>query len=102
MSEKYYFAILQPCRYHVLIYGAEEQNPEWLQPSSPEYGDWTPEEKRQIIIDHVTEVVTMYRGRIKYYDVVNEAICDCVGWPGKHCLEDFFVVHSKLSVFVIE
>ena len=22
------------------------------------------------------------QGRIKYYDVVNEAICDCVGWPG--------------------
>ena len=50
-------------RYHVLIYGAEEQNPEWLQPSSPEYGDWTPEEKRQIIIDHVSEVVTMYKVR---------------------------------------
>ena len=23
----------------------------------------------------------MYKVR-KYYDVVNEAICDCVGWPG--------------------
>ena len=50
-------------RYHVLIYGDESQNPSWLQPSSPDYGDWTPEEKRQIIIDHVTEVVTMYKVR---------------------------------------
>ena len=26
--------------------------------------------------------VCSLQGRIKYYDVVNEAICDCVGWPG--------------------
>ena len=36
----------------------------------------------QILIDHVTEAVTHYKGRAKYYDVVNEAVCGCITWPG--------------------
>ena len=32
-----------------------------LQPGNPEYGNWTAEEKRQIIVDHVTEAVTHYK-----------------------------------------
>ena len=34
-------------RFHTLIWGAEGSLPPWLQPSSPEYGNWTAEEKRQ-------------------------------------------------------
>ena len=63
LQKPYLQFFLLVTRYHVLIYGDESQNPSWLQPSSPDYGDWTPEEKRQIIIDHVTEVVTMYKVR---------------------------------------
>ena len=69
-------------RFHTLVWGAEGSLPPWLQPGSPEYGNWTAEEKRQIIVDHVTEAVTHYKGRVKYYDVVNEAVCGCITWPG--------------------
>ena len=50
----------------------------------PEYGNWTAEEKRQIIVDHVTEAVAHYKGRqgVRFYDVVNEAVCGCITWPG--------------------
>ena len=65
-------------RHHTLVWGKESSNPEWLQPNSPEYGNWTEEEKRQIVIDHIQETVTRYKGQTKYYDVVNEALCDCV------------------------
>ena len=30
----------------------------------------------------MTEAVTHYKGKVKYYDVVNEAICGCITWPG--------------------
>ena len=69
-------------RYHALVWGKESSNPDWLQPNSPEYGNWTAEEKRQIIVDHITEAMTRYNGQIKYFDVVNEAVCDCVSYPG--------------------
>ena len=65
-------------RHHALIWGVESSNPEWLQPNSPEYGNWTADEKRQIIIDHITETMTRYKGQTKYYDVVNEAVCNCI------------------------
>merc|ERR1712117_334187 len=69
-------------RYHALVWGKESSNPDWLQPSNPDYGNWTAEEKRQIIVDHVTEAMTKYKGQVNYVDVVNEAICDCVSYAG--------------------
>ena len=39
-----------------------------------EEGEWTAEELRQIIIDHVTEVAGYYRGKCYAWDVVNEAL----------------------------
>lgn len=65
-------------RHHTLIWGVESSNPDWLQPNNPEYGNWTAEEKRQIMIDHITETMTRYKGQTKYYDVVNEAVCNCI------------------------
>ena len=65
-------------RHHTLIWGSESSNPDWFQPSSPEYGNWTAEEKRQIMIDHITEAMTRYKGQTKYVDVVNEAVCNCI------------------------
>ena len=65
-------------RHHTLIWGVESSNPDWLQPNSPEYGNWTADEKRQIMIDHITETMTRYKGQTKYYDVVNEAVCNCI------------------------
>ena len=45
-------------RFHALVYGAESANPDWLQPDNPEYGNWTLGEKRQLIVDRITEVCT--------------------------------------------
>jgi len=72
----------QTFRGHALVWGQEGSNPNWLQPSNDEYGNWTVDEKRQIIIDHITEHMNRYAGRITYYDVVNEAVCDCISWTG--------------------
>ena len=83
-------------RYHTLVWGQESSNPDWLQPNNPEYGNWTAEEKRQIIVDHITEAMTKYNGQIKYFDVVNEAICDCVSYPGSRftTCEEFIVTED--------
>jgi endo-1,4-beta-xylanase len=37
-------------------------------------GTWTPEEAREQLRDHITTVVTHFRGRVAAWDVLNEAI----------------------------
>merc|ERR1711988_529312 len=69
-------------RGHALVWGSEGSNPNWLQPSNDEYGNWTVDEKRTIIVDHIKEFMNRYGSRIVYYDVVNEAVCDCISWTG--------------------
>ena len=48
-------------RFHTLVWPVEGALPPWLRPGDPAYGNWTAEEKRQIIVDHVTEAVTHYK-----------------------------------------
>jgi endo-1,4-beta-xylanase len=55
----------QVVRGHTLLW--HSQNPEWL-----EQGDFTPEELRAILKDHIQTVVGRYRGSIYQWDVANE------------------------------
>ncbi|MFZ6030082.1 MAG: endo-1,4-beta-xylanase [Chloroflexota bacterium] len=54
-------------RGHTLVW--QKQMPEWLQ-----YGDWTPEQVREILHRHIETVVGRYRGKVEIWDVVNEAM----------------------------
>ncbi|MFE6645209.1 endo-1,4-beta-xylanase [Nocardioides sp. NPDC057772] len=55
----------QQVRGHTLMW--HSQNPEWL-----EQGDYTPEELRTILRDHIKTVVGRYAGQIDQWDVANE------------------------------
>nr|WP_165135965.1 endo-1,4-beta-xylanase [Microbacterium amylolyticum] len=55
----------QVVRGHTLFW--HSQNPEWV-----ENGDFTPEELREILHDHITTVVERYAGRIDQWEVANE------------------------------
>src|SRR5690606_33541126 len=55
----------QVVRGHTLLW--HSQNPAWL-----EEGDYSPEELREILHDHITTVVGRYAGRIQQWDVANE------------------------------
>lgn len=55
----------QEVRGHTLLW--HSQNPEWL-----EEGDFTPEQLRALLKDHIDTVVGRYRGRIRQWDVANE------------------------------
>ncbi|PPK94252.1 endo-1,4-beta-xylanase [Kineococcus xinjiangensis] len=55
----------QDVRGHTLLW--HSQNPEWL-----EQGDFTAEELRAILKEHITTVVGRYAGRIDQWDVANE------------------------------
>ncbi|GAA4913235.1 endo-1,4-beta-xylanase [Streptomonospora salina] len=55
----------QVVRGHTLLW--HSQNPDWL-----EEGDFTDEELRSILKDHITTVVGRYKGRIQQWDVANE------------------------------
>lgn len=56
-------------RGHTLLW--HSQNPAWL-----ENGDFTPDELRAILEDHITTVVGRYAGRIQQWDVANEIFTD--------------------------
>ena len=56
-------------RGHALVW--HNQNAGWL--SS---GTWTKEQARQLLIDHITAVVTHFRGKIVEWDVLNEILAD--------------------------
>ncbi|MFD1832031.1 MULTISPECIES: endo-1,4-beta-xylanase [Streptomyces] len=55
----------QVVRGHTLLW--HSQNPEWL-----EEGDFSDEELRTILREHITTVVGRYAGRIQQWDVANE------------------------------
>jgi endo-1,4-beta-xylanase len=59
----------QVVRGHTLLW--HSQNPEWL-----EQGDFTKEELRAILREHITTVVGRYAGRIQQWDVANEIFDD--------------------------
>lgn len=63
----------QVVRGHTLFW--HSQNPEWL-----EEGDFTPDELREILRDHIHTVVGRYAGRIHQWEVANEIIGD---WGGQ-------------------
>lgn len=59
----------QVVRGHTLLW--HSQNPAWL-----ENGDFTPEQLRQILREHILAVVGRYRGSIQQWDVANEILTD--------------------------
>jgi GH35 family endo-1,4-beta-xylanase len=59
----------QSVRGHTLVW--HNQNPGWLT-----NGAFSDAEKLEILRDHVTTVVTHFRGRVKYWDVANEVLDD--------------------------
>jgi endo-1,4-beta-xylanase len=59
----------QAVRGHTLLW--HSQNPEWL-----EEGDFTPEELRAILREHIETVVGRYAGRVQQWDVANEIFDD--------------------------
>ncbi|WNV85909.1 endo-1,4-beta-xylanase [Umezawaea sp. Da 62-37] len=59
----------QVVRGHTLLW--HSQNPAWL-----EQGDFTPDELRSILRDHIKTVVGRYKGRVQQWDVANEIFTD--------------------------
>ena len=59
----------QVVRGHTLMW--HSQNPAWLAE-----GDFSPEQLREILKDHITTVVSRYAGRMQQWDVVNEIFDD--------------------------
>lgn len=59
----------QAVRGHTLLW--HSQNPQWV-----EQGDFTPDELRAILHDHITTVVGRYKGDIQQWDVANEIFDD--------------------------
>src|SRR5690625_5209175 len=59
----------QVVRGHTLMW--HSQNPEWL-----EEGDFSDDELRAILREHITKVVGRYEGRIQQWDVTNEIFDD--------------------------
>jgi len=83
----------QTFRGHALVWGSEGSNVNAMQLTNKAFGceavgavqrtecsDWSAQELESIIVEHITEHMTRYRGRVHVYDVVNEAVCDCVSW----------------------
>ena len=56
-------------RGHTLVW--HQQNASWLTT-----GNWTQQEASALLQDHITNVVTHFRGKIVAWDVVNEALND--------------------------
>ncbi|NUT53170.1 MAG: endo-1,4-beta-xylanase [Saccharothrix sp.] len=59
----------QVVRGHTLLW--HSQNPAWL-----EQGDFTADQLREILHDHITTVVGRYKGKIQPWDVANEIFTD--------------------------
>lgn len=53
---------------HTLVWCADEWNPTWLTQTQ-----WTPAELTAVLQDYISTVVGRYAGRVKTWDVVNEA-----------------------------
>ncbi len=60
-------------RGHTLVWHI--QNPDWL-----EKGNWSKDELSDILENHIRNVVGHYKGKVAYWDVVNEALDDNGGF----------------------
>lgn len=58
---------------HALVWHI--QNPKWLEDTQ-----WTKQELTQVLEEHIKTVVTHYKGKVRYWDVVNEAFDDNGGF----------------------
>lgn len=54
---------------HTLVW--HRQNPAWLEGRA-----WSREELLEVLREHISTVVGRYRGRVQFWDVVNEAVAD--------------------------
>jgi len=60
-----------PVQLHHLVWGDDSRLPSWLL-----QGDFSDEEIREILKDHITTIVKHYKGRVGEYTVVNEAFTE--------------------------
>jgi endo-1,4-beta-xylanase len=56
-------------RGHTLCWNLDKHMPHWVLDQ-----ERTPEQARELLHDHIRTVMAHYKGRIKYWDVVNEAV----------------------------
>ncbi|MFI6330072.1 endo-1,4-beta-xylanase [Micromonospora chersina] len=80
----------QRVRGHVLVW--HNQLPGWLT-SGVEDGSISNAELRDILRDHITAVVTHFKGRIWQWDVVNEAVSDPWDTPSTLHYKGFWAQH---------
>ncbi|RKN51204.1 endo-1,4-beta-xylanase [Micromonospora endolithica] len=80
----------QRVRGHVLVW--HNQLPAWLT-SGVADGSISTTELRQILRDHITAVVTRYKGKIWQWDVVNEAVSDPWDTPSTLHYKGFWAEH---------
>ncbi|OBT67006.1 hypothetical protein VE03_04490 [Pseudogymnoascus sp. 23342-1-I1] len=59
----------QILRCHTLVW--HSQLPEWV-----EFGNWTKETLSAVVVNHITKVLTQWKGKCYAWDVVNEAFND--------------------------
>lgn len=60
-----------PVQLHHLIWGDRIMIPKWL-----EQGNYSKDQLRAILRDHITKVMQHYKGRVREYSVVNEAFTE--------------------------
>jgi endo-1,4-beta-xylanase len=65
---KYAKSYDMPIEAHHLVWGDEKWLPDWLKE-----GNYSPEELKQILKEHILTVGTHYKGEIKQWSIVNEA-----------------------------
>jgi endo-1,4-beta-xylanase len=80
----------QKVRGHVLVW--HNQVPKWLTDGVAD-GSIDTAELRQILRDHITTVVSRYRGKIWQWDVVNEAVSDPWDSPPTLHYKGFWAQH---------
>ena len=73
---------------HTLVWGNPKSLPAWLKE-----GTWSREALIDVLVDHVSTVVTHNRGRVAAWDVVNEAFCKSANYPNGGCA----VEHGELG-----
>ncbi|SCL31558.1 endo-1,4-beta-xylanase [Micromonospora nigra] len=80
----------QSVRGHVLVW--HNQLPGWLT-SGVEDGSISTQELRELLRNHITTVVSRYRGKIWQWDVVNEAVSDPWDTPSTLHYKGFWAEH---------
>ena len=80
----------QSVRGHVLVW--QNQLPSWLT-DGVNAGTISDDELRSLLRQHITNVVTHFRGKIWQWDVVNEAVSDPWDTPSEIHLKGFWAQH---------